>query len=275
MPRIPSTPTVAKFVQTWSSDFKAAVKKAAGADGRLTLSEAQKLAQRPGADHVFADSAIAYLKTSGKKSVSVEVLTAEMKAYAQRSAEAVAGRDGKIGLREGAKLPTDLVEDFFLLRGKPAPTGPNGGTVAEAKAALEAAAAGLLTPSETDAPLLFVSGGKLNGPITDAVVRSQLGAQHDAVIGGILSGSDPLAKKTSVEVRDATAFFDQLTNNVDPNDPDSIARGQRFGQLKKVIDEQLTDVKVFRFGTISISTFVVGRTKSGELAGLLTGQVET
>jgi len=34
-------------------------------------------------------------------------------------------------------------------------------------------------------------------------------------------------------------------------------------------------VKVYRFGTISISTMIVGRTKSGELAALLTGQVET
>ncbi len=273
MPRIPSTPTVAKFVETWSSDFKAAVKKAAGTDGRLTLSEAKKLATRPDADHVFADSAIAYLQSSGKKSVSVEVLTAEMKAYAKRSAEAVAGRDGKIGLTEGAKLPTDLVEDFFLLRGKPA---PGGGSVAEAKTALVAAVGDLLMPSETDAPLVFVSGKQLKGaPITEALVRSQLGAQHDALIGGVLSGSDPLAKKTAVEQRDATAFFDQLTNNVDPNDPASIARGQQFGALKKVIDQQLTDVKVYRFGTISISTFVVGRTKSGELAGLLTGQVET
>ncbi|MBL8938489.1 MAG: hypothetical protein JNM69_28235, partial [Archangium sp.] len=32
---------------------------------------------------------------------------------------------------------------------------------------------------------------------------------------------------------------------------------------------------VYRFGEISISTFIVGKTKTGELAGLLTGQVET
>jgi hypothetical protein len=32
---------------------------------------------------------------------------------------------------------------------------------------------------------------------------------------------------------------------------------------------------VVRFGTRNISTFIVGRTASGDLAGLLTGQVET
>ena len=32
---------------------------------------------------------------------------------------------------------------------------------------------------------------------------------------------------------------------------------------------------MYRFGDINISTFIVGRTKTGELAGLLTGVVET
>src|SRR4051812_38385446 len=108
MPRIPSAPSARVFAETWTADFKEAVKKAAGKDGRLTLSEAKKLAARPDADKVFADNAINYLKATGKQSVSVEVLAASAKAYAQRAAEVAAGPDGKISLADGAKLPDDL-----------------------------------------------------------------------------------------------------------------------------------------------------------------------
>jgi hypothetical protein len=281
MPRIPNTPTVKTFVETWSADFKAAVKAAAGTDGRLTLAEAQKLAAHPQADHVFADNAINYLKTSGKASVSVDVLTTEMTAYAQRAAQVAAGSDGKLSLADGAKLPNDLTEDFFMLRGKPVPGGttPPTSSVAEAKTKLEAVTKDLYMPSETDAKFAFVSGQQLNGAaITPAIVRAQLGAQHDALIGTLMY-VDPtevkLAGKTTVEERPATAFLNNLATNVDPNDPASIAQGKRFAELKKTIDAQLTDVKVYRFGTVTISTVIIGRTKTGELAGLLTGQVET
>jgi hypothetical protein len=283
MPRIPSTPTVARFVEVWSTDFKEAVKKAAGKDGRLSLAEAQKLAKHPEADHVFADNAISYLQSTGKKSVSLDVLASEMKAYAQRAAQAAAGKDGRIGLGEGAKLPGNLVEDFFMLRGKAAPgavttpvvtppvTTPTGPSVlADVKSSLEALSAGLMLTSETDAKFAFISGDQLNGAvITPALVRAQLGAQHDALIGGVMPGSPMLTGKSTVEVRSANTFFKKLTTTmVDPNDPQSVAQGKRFEQLKAGLDAQLTDVHVFRFGKRNLSTFIVGRTHSGELAGL-------
>jgi hypothetical protein len=280
MARIPATPSVRTFVETWTTDFKAAVKQAAGKDGRLTLSEAQKLAKHPEADHVFADNAINYLKQTGKQSVGVETLAAEMKAYAERSARAAAGTDGRITLAEGAKLPGDLVEDFFLLRGKAVPSAvsPGGGTLAEVKAKLVAATAGVSLISETDAKFGFVSGSSPAGsPITADVVRAQLTAQHDATIGTLMY-VDPadrsLAAKSAVEERPWSAFINRLTTPVDA-EPMSIAAAKQFEALKQAVDANLTDVKVFRFGTITISTFIVGRTKTGELAGLLTGQVET
>ena len=282
MARIPNTPSVRTFVETWSTDFKEAVKKAAGKDGRLTMTEAKKLAARPDADKVFADNAINYLKTTGKQSVSVEVLAASAKAYAQRAAEVAARPDGKISLADGAKLPDDLKEDFFMLRGKAVPgttPAPAGNAMAEAKTKLEAATAGLLMPSETDAEFKFLTGTQLNGAaITADVVRAQFTAQHDAMMGSIMYMDParlPLAANTLVEERPAAEFLNDLATNVDPNDPASIARGQQFAQLKTVLESQLTDLKVYRFGEIEISTFIVGRTRTGELAGLLTGVVET
>ena len=145
------------------------------------------------------------------------------------------------------------------------------------KAALEAATVGLTLTSETDAKFAFVSGEQVNGAaISGALVRSQLGAQHDALIGDVMPGSPSLASKRTVEERSVNTFFKKLTTTmVDPGDPASVATGLKFEQLKTVIDAQLTEVKVYRFGTRNISTFIVGRTRSGELAGLLTGQVET
>lgn len=282
MARIPNTPSVRVFTETWSTDFKEAVKKAAGSDGRLTMSEAKKLATVPGADKVFADNAINYLKATGKQSVSVEVLATSAKAYAQRAAEVAAGVDGKLSLADGAKLPDDLKEDFFMLRGKPVPgattpTGPSA--LPQVKSTLEAATADLWMPSETDAKFKFLTGTQLNGaPITAALVRSQFTAQHDALIADVMymdPAEVPLAHHTAVEERNAADFLNKLATTFDPNDPMSVAQSQRFAALKTVIDSQLTDVKVYRFGDITISTFIVGRTKTGELAGLLTGQVET
>lgn len=282
MPRIPNTPSVRTFTETWSTDFKEAVKKAAGKDGRLTMSEAQKLSQRTDADKVFADNAINYLKATGKQSVSVEVLATSAKAYAQRQAELAAGPDGKLSLADGAKLPSDLREDFFMLRGKsvaaPAPT-PGTSVMPEVKAKLEAAVTDLWMPSETDAKFKFLGGTQLNGaPITPDLVRAQLTAQHDAILADVMyvdPAEIPLASKTKVEIRDANDFLTRLATNYDPADSVSAANAASFAKLKATLQSELTDLKVYRFGDIAISTFIVGRTKTGELAALLTGQVET
>jgi len=279
-PRIPNTPSVRIFTETWSKDFSEAVTRAAGKDGRLSIAEARKLAASAGPERVFADNALSHFEATGKKSVSVEVLAREMTAYAQRAAELAAGPDKKLSLADGARLPGDLVEDFFMLRGKAAPGAqPAPSALPAVQAALEAASAGLFMPSETDASFKFVKGTALNGaPITADVVRAQLGAQHDALISSVMY-VDPsevaLAGKTQVEQRDGNAFLDRVIANVDPGDPDSVAMGQRFAELKAKLGSELTDLTVFRFGTASISTFLVGRTRTGELAGLLTGQVET
>ncbi len=283
MARIPNTPSVRVFTETWTADFKEAVKKAAGKDGRLTMSEAKKLAAVPGADKMFADNAVNYLKATGKQSVSVEVLATSARAYAQRAAQVAAGPDGRVSLADGAKLPADLKEDFFLLRGKPVPGAtpvtPGSSVLPAVKTALEAATADLWMTSETDAKFKFLAGTQLNGAaITPDVVRAQLSAQHDAIFADVMwvdPADLPLATRTQVEERNAGDFLENLATNVDPNDPDSVAQGQRFAALKRTVASQLTDVKVFRFGEVNISTFIVGRTKTGELAALLTGQVET
>ena len=45
--------------------------------------------------------------------------------------------------------------------------------------------------------------------------------------------------------------------------------------LQKVVGEQLSGVKVFRFGDVDVDVYLVGTTKGGEWAGLKTKAVET
>lgn len=151
--------------------------------------------------------------------------------------------------------------------------------IPEVKAALETAIAGAWMPSETDARFVFLAGTQLNGAaITADVIRAQLTDQHDAQLGNVMwvdADQRSLAAKTFVEERDAFAMIDRLVGNADPEDEVSLANAAKLSALKTALQTHLTDVKVVRFGTVSISTFFVGRTRTGELVALLTGQVET
>jgi DNA uptake protein ComE-like DNA-binding protein len=158
------------------------------------------------------------------------------------------------------------------------PVGPNT-PLAEVRAALETAASGIWFPSETDAVIVYLQGDQLNGAqIDEAVIRQQLTVQHDAMISSVMY-TDPsqrsLAAKTQVEIHDCNAFLNRIIDNADPNDPVSLENAQKFVNLRNALNNNLSDLKVYRFGRISISTFIVGRAPSGELVALLTGQVET
>jgi hypothetical protein len=278
MPKITGSPSVNTFTTVWTTEFTAAVKRAAGSNGKLSAAEAKKMATQTNGDQLFADSALSLLKAKGNKAQAVDTLAADAKAYAQRAAQVAAGADGKLSLADGAKLPTDLVEDFFFLRGQKPPAPPTPGVLSlpELKAKLETLTQGLTVMSETDANLKVLSASNIGStPITPHLIRQKLTYQHDRLIGSVMSGGTPLAKRTGSEVRDADAFLTRLATPNDPADPASVETARRFGELKTLLQSQLTDLTVVRFGSINISTFIVGRTRNGELAGLLTGQVET
>ena len=282
MPRIPTTPSVRTFTETWSNDFRDAVTKAAGKNGKLSVTEAKKLGASSGPDKMFADTALNLLKAAGSGAQTVETLVSSARAYAQRAAEVAAGPDKMLSLADGAKLPSDLVEDFFLLRGRPAPgvvtppVTPTGLPMAQLKAALETAVDGLWMPSESDAKFKFLTGTQLNGAaITPALIRAQLGAQHDVLMPDVMFGASPLASRSKTEQRSANALLSKLSTPMDPGDPASVASAARFAALKTLLQANLTDLTVVRFGSRNLSSFIVGRTAAGELAGLLTGQVET
>jgi len=278
MAKITSAPSPTTFSTAWAEELNAAVKRAAGNDGRLTAAEAKRMAKRDDGDQFYADDALKYLDLNQQKSVAISKLADWAPTYALAAGAQASGSDGRISFADATKLPPSLTEDFFLLRGRALPNGP-ASEMAVVKSALEAQVVDLLMPSETDAKLKFVSSWKLEpGPIGEQTIRDLLGAQHDELLPQVMyvpQGEEALALKTVVEKVDADAFLTRLSTSFDPNDPDSVERAAKFEALTRKLHEQLTDLVVFRFGTVSISTFIVGRTRTGELAGLLTGQVET
>jgi hypothetical protein len=118
--------------------------------------------------------------------------------------------------------------------------------------ALQKASAGLLYPSDSDEPFEAFSWGKASGSLAPAVVQK-------------LAGAGPKEAMKQVALGD---FFKNLTS-------DDCDNAEKYKALLKVVNEQLSGVKVFRFGDVEVEIYVVGKTKDGEWAGLKTKAVET
>jgi hypothetical protein len=118
--------------------------------------------------------------------------------------------------------------------------------------ALQKASAGLLYPSDTDAPFEAFSWGKATGDLTPKTAQK-------------LAGVGPKNAANQVTL---TEFFENLTSD-ESDDAD------KYKALLKVVNEQLSGVKVYRFGDVELDIYLVGKTKEGDWAGLKTKSVET
>ncbi len=144
---------------------------------------------------------------------------------------------------------------------------------------------GLLFLSESDARFIFV--GDANARVTDVTpeaVVTFLSDEHDGRTDLFVPNNPPLAPLAGrpFEVLDADAFFARIISNLDPADPASRETGRRLRQLQRLLERELEDLTVIRFGepgrtdvSGQVSIFIVGRTREGALAGVLTGAIET
>jgi aspartyl aminopeptidase len=80
---------------------------------------------------------------------------------------------------------------------------------------------------------------------------------------------------TKVEFTDLDSFFEVATTEEDWHSPEDKEIVKKYQNLVKVIKENLEDIKVVRFGDIDIDIYIIGKTPSGELAGLSTKVIET
>ena len=124
-------------------------------------------------------------------------------------------------------------------------------------ALLQDACKGLVYISETDAPVTaFVADHKISKG--EDIIHQLIGKTDEAVS----------------EV-DFGQFFSHLTTIKEWHGDREKARAKKFLDLQKLIEENLSDRKVFRIGNIRIRIYAVGLDSSGRLVGITTNAVET
>lgn len=123
---------------------------------------------------------------------------------------------------------------------------------------LKHAVDGLLYPSETDAPI-HVFAWHEGVPFSPEALLAHVG--YD--------------RSTPIQVTDLDSFFRPVTTPRDWHGPEEQERTARFAALRDLLKNELTDLEVYRVGTISIDIYVVGRDSDDHYVGLATNVVET
>jgi hypothetical protein len=99
-------------------------------------------------------------------------------------------------------------------------------------------------------------------------------------------GQDPLtaetvikqtghALDTPVEVVPLDEFFQNATQEEDWHNDEEKETVAKFKALVETLKTNLSDIQVYRLGSVEMDTYIVGKTPSGDLAGLSTKVVET
>lgn len=87
-----------------------------------------------------------------------------------------------------------------------------------------------------------------------------------------LTGHSP---ETSIETVELDYFFRNCAEEKEWHDEIQKQDVQKFQSLVKTLKDNLTDIKVYRLGSINIDVYILGKTLSGDLAGISTKVVET
>ena len=123
---------------------------------------------------------------------------------------------------------------------------------------LKKATENLYYMSETDAEIIPFIGQPASAVTKDEVLR-QTGKSPD----------------TTVEERDFGQIFERLTKIQDWFGEEETATAEKFAALRKLLLENLKDLKVFKVGQIELEIYFVGLDESGKLVGVKTKAVET
>jgi hypothetical protein len=125
---------------------------------------------------------------------------------------------------------------------------------------LRRATDGLVYQSESDAPVepFFMTGWTGTDVTGEAIVAF---TKHDS--------ATPVAE---VPFDD---FFADLVEVQDWYGDEERATARRYRRLVRLLKGALSDLKVFKVGERNLDVYVVGRTESGEFAGVATKAVET
>jgi hypothetical protein len=128
-------------------------------------------------------------------------------------------------------------------------------------AQLKQLTAGLLFQSESDYPVVpftLPDNGKQTPSVNDLTALLKTRAS-----GG------------PVKEMDFEQFFSNATQVQEWQGPEELETVKRFQALVKTLKENLGEIKVYQVGEIAVDVYVVGRTASGDWAGVSTKVVET
>jgi hypothetical protein len=127
-------------------------------------------------------------------------------------------------------------------------------------ARLERATSGLVYQSETDAPVTpYRLDGFEGAELTEASLLAHLG--RDA--------GTPVATVAVDE------FFADLVADQEWYGDEERDMARRYRRLVRMLERALKDLKVYRVGEREVEIYVLGRTRTGEFAGVTTRAVET
>jgi len=114
---LPPSPTAKNFADAWVNQvFRPAVEQLAGTDGRISASEASKLAKLTGSARYGADNITNYFKYTGAKKPTVDGIVDAAWRYAYANAASATGDDGRLSLIDAQSMAKDLQGDFAHLR---------------------------------------------------------------------------------------------------------------------------------------------------------------
>ena len=123
---------------------------------------------------------------------------------------------------------------------------------------LKEATEGLLYMSESDYPV--------------EVIRWDGSEQFSPDYLRKAAGADSTA---AVEESTMEDFFRVPAGEQEWKDEAQLAEAQRYQRLRKLLEENLAGIKVYRVGEINIGVYVLGRSAEGNWLGVSTRAVET
>lgn len=128
----------------------------------------------------------------------------------------------------------------------------------EEPGSLKEACDGLVLISETDAPII-----PFKGPRAEAISPEASAAAANVVY------------REPVEALSPAEFFDRLTTEKVWFGEDEKKNALRFRKLYELLDEQLKNLTVYRFGKIRIDIVAAGIDRTSRISGIKTQAVET
>jgi hypothetical protein len=122
---------------------------------------------------------------------------------------------------------------------------------------LREATRGLTFMSESDYPFEVFNWGATEP--TDEFLRGLTGEASDV----------------PVETKTAADFFRVAASEAEWKNAEQLTAARKFQTLLRLLEQNLTDLKVFRVGAVNIPVYVAGRAASGNWLGVSTRVVET